>query len=116
MRTSPPLDLVTVYSGSHARVVVLEGLLDAEGIPNFVPDRMMKTVDPFLTGSSPLELRLKVPATHLAAARELVARAFPEPEPRAPRSVRIRWLWLAALRLLPIVGVLLLELLDTLGR
>lgn len=99
MRTEPALEYVTVYCGSHARVTVLEGLLAAEGIPCFVPDRLVKTVDPFITGASALELRLQVPAPFEAAARDVVVQGFPLPEPAAaPRQHRL-WRWLALLLL-----------------
>lgn len=115
MRSPPPPDLITVYTGSHGSVSVLEGILQAEGIPSLVPDRLTKTLDPFITGSSPLDLRLQVPSDRLAGAREIVTRAFPAPKPLAPRRVRVRWLRAIALLVLPTVLLQLLALLDALG-
>lgn len=104
MQDEAPLELVTVYSGPVWRVLLLEGRLEAEGIPALVPDRIIKTIDPFITGANALELRLQVPSRHLAAARAVIAedapepRAIPETDPDALRARevaalgrRIRW-------------------------
>lgn len=114
MRDTQPLELTTVYVGSHASVAALEGLLEAEGIPTFVPDRMTKTADPFITGYAPLELMLQVPNRHEAEARALVAQNSP-PAP-APRATRIAWRWIALLMLLPMVIAAGFELFDYLAR
>jgi hypothetical protein len=113
MRGTQPLELTTVYVGSHASVAALEGLLEAEGIPTFVPDRMTKTADPFITGYSPLELMLQVPNRHEAEARALVALNSP-PAP-APRPMRIAWRWIALLMLLPMALAAVAELLEVLN-
>ena len=95
MRSSPLPDLVTVYVGPHARVAVLEGLLAAVGIPSFVPDRMLKTIDPFITGANPLDLRLQVPTQFVArtltllATDETVTRDEAERDPEAARSLEV---------------------------
>lgn len=107
MAAAPALDLVTVYVGSHARVAVLEALLANSGIPCFVPDRITKTMDPFITGEAPLDLRLQVPTPHVSAALELIGREFPATAPpRSGKSVR-GWIWvLMLLVLIPaIVGI-----------
>jgi hypothetical protein len=91
MTAAPPLELVTIFTGSHERVVVLESLLAAEGIPSFVPDRMTKVWDPFITGGSPLALCLQVPTPHVAAARAIAVGFETPPAPPAVRSHRRRW-------------------------
>ena len=113
MSTADPRDFVTVYTGSHTRVVVLEGLLEAEGIMSFVPDRMLKTADPFITGANPLDLHLQVPTPDVAAAQELIAREFPVPAPPASRLVRIRWGLFALIMLLPLAIMLVLDTLSS---
>lgn len=100
MTTAPPLDLVTIYAGSHARVAVLETVLAAEGIPSFVPDRMTKVWDPFITGAGPFELRLQVPTPYVAAAREIAATFEPQRSPM-PTPQRRRWLVVLLLMLGP---------------
>lgn len=104
MADAADLDLTTVFAGPPWLVMLLEGRMEAAGIPSFVPDRLVKTIDPFITGASPLDLRLQVPAAHLADARALVeeyeaeerrAAAVPSPE-AAELAVdrhgrRIRW-------------------------
>lgn len=98
MTTAPPLDLVTIFVGSHERVAVLETVLAAEGIPSFVPDRMTKVWDPFITGAGPFELRLQVPTPHVAAAREIAA-TFEPLAPARPAAARQRRRWLVVLLL-----------------
>jgi hypothetical protein len=113
VRRDPPLEFVTVYVGSHASVTALEGVLEAEGIPTFVPDRLMKSVDPFITGGHPLALSLQVPGPYEQDARALVASQ--SPAPLASRPTRRAWRWAALLLILPIVLILGFELLDRLA-
>jgi hypothetical protein len=108
MAQPPPLELVTVFVGSHARVAVLEALLADSGIPCFVPDRITKTMDPFITGVAPLDLRLQVPTPQVSAAMELIGREFPAAAPPSSgKSVR-GWTWVQLLLVLipAIVGIL----------
>lgn len=73
MHSEASLDLVTVYYGPIWKILLIEGRLEAEGIPVLVPDRMIKTIDPFITGSNSLDLRLQVPSKYADAARALLA-------------------------------------------
>lgn len=114
MRNDPPLELVTVYVGTHARVAALEGLLEAEGIPTFVPDRMMKTMDPFITGYAPLELALQVQNRHEAEARALLGQV-PPPAP-IPQPRRAAWGLVAIVFLAPMVIAAVLELIHYFTR
>lgn len=63
---------VTVHVASMSQVLVLRALLENSDIPTFVPDESMKTIDPFVTGFSPLEVRLQTPASQVALAREIL--------------------------------------------
>ncbi|MDA1261098.1 MAG: hypothetical protein O3A20_10830 [Planctomycetota bacterium] len=94
-RSDAPLDLVTVYTGPMWRVLLLEGRLLAEGIPVLVPDRMIKTIDPFITGANAFDLRLQVPAENAKAATVIIAegeateRAAPELDPAAKEVLEV---------------------------
>ncbi len=114
MRGTDPHDLTTIYVGSHASVAALEGVLEAEGIPTFVPDRMMKTMDPFITGYAPLELALQVQNCHEAEARALLGQNSP-PAP-IPQPRRVAWGLVAIVFLTPMVIAAVLELIHYFTR
>jgi hypothetical protein len=65
---------VTVFTGPPLEVELMQGRLEAEGFLAFQPDRLTKTVDPFITGPNPLEVRLQVPDDAASAARALIER------------------------------------------
>lgn len=65
-------DLETVYEGSHPEALVLQASLAASGFRTFLPDGIMKAVDPFITGSNPLGARLLAPTAVAAEIRELI--------------------------------------------
>lgn len=104
--SADPADLVLVFAGPVWRVSLLEGRLASAGIPCFVPDRMMKTIDPFVTGGSALDLQLLVPSELLEEAREMVEafaaeeRPAPGPAPTAsPAESRSLEVWRLGRRL-----------------
>lgn len=66
---------LTVAAGSMSEILALRALVEDAGIPTFVPDSMIKVIDPFITGGNVFEMRLQVPADHHAQAAELLARA-----------------------------------------
>jgi hypothetical protein len=99
---------ITVYNGPMWQVLALEGKLEAEGFTTFVPDRNIKTIDPFITGAGALTIDLMVPQDSAEAARTVLARhggseALPDEDAAAPEvelpkaeqlrrlGVRIRW-------------------------
>ena len=87
------MDLVTIYAGAPWRVALIEAELAAEGVPCFVPDRLTKTLDPFITGSNALDLRLEVPENFAADARAILAAWEAETEntpPEDPAEARAR--------------------------
>lgn len=106
---SPPLELITVFVGSHSRVSLLEGLLAAEGIPHFVPDRTIAFVYPFFTGANSNELALQVPTPHVPAARALIDREFPAAPVAEDPARGSRWFWFALLPLVPVAIYLIVS-------
>lgn len=66
---------VPIHVGSHPQVITLQALLEAAGIPTYIPDQNTKVMDPFITGAHPLQLELRVPAEALDDARALLDRS-----------------------------------------
>lgn len=83
---------VTIFMGEPWRVALLEGELESAGILTLVPDRVIKTIDPFITGANALDLRLQVPAFQQTAALDLLAQA--ELERPAPEALTPDEAWL----------------------
>lgn len=74
MREKPGYtDLEMVFEGSHSEAIVLQASLAAAGYPTFLPDGIMKAVDPFITGSNPLGARLLAPVKIADEIRALIA-------------------------------------------
>jgi hypothetical protein len=95
-------DRTTVFSGPMSEVLILQGLLESNGIPTFIPDENMKVIDPFATGANALTVHLQVPRDQALEAKRLLAwRPEPSERPveRAAESgaelerlgTRIRW-------------------------
>ena len=74
-KTPDPNRLVTVHAGPAWDVELLAMQLDGAGIDSFQPDKMTKTVDPFITGANPLASRLQVRAADAEEATSIIAEA-----------------------------------------
>lgn len=89
---------ITVDSGPLARMEILRGLLEDEGIPCLIPDAGTKLVDPFITGGDALSCRLDVPEEHVGRARQVIEEVRREAaqqlaadgEPETPGEARDR--------------------------
>lgn len=64
--------LVTVHEGSLWEAQLLQGRLQDEAIQSYIPDAMVKQLDPFITGANPLAVRLQVTSAHAERALEVV--------------------------------------------
>jgi len=84
MDAHPDLRLTTVFAGPLWRVMLMEISFKAEGIACFVPDRLTKIINPFVTGANALDLRLQVSSEHAEAALAVVAAEAAE-ERAAPK-------------------------------
>lgn len=93
---------VTVFAGPFPRALALQAVLETKGIPTFMPDEMMKVMDPFITGANPLDVELRVPVDARAAAEEVLEAIPPDEQPQlsaaereaqhiARLSQRVRW-------------------------
>ncbi|HEX6883081.1 MAG TPA: hypothetical protein VF530_06845 [Planctomycetota bacterium] len=69
------MTLVTLEMGPLWKMELLRVVLEEHGVPGFVEDSNLKTIDPFLTGAMALDARLKVPGSALEAARAALAEA-----------------------------------------
>lgn len=67
-------DLEMVYEGPHSEAIVLQASLAASGYPTFLPDGIMKAVDPFITGANPLGARLLAPVKLAEEIRNAIRR------------------------------------------
>ena len=85
-------DWVTIFMGEPWRVALLEGELESAGILTLVPDRMIKTIDPFITGANPFALRLQVPNFQCAAALEVIGVEPQNQEVPAAQDSDVAWL------------------------
>ena len=70
---------ITVLTGSHPQVLTVQALLEARGIPTFIPDQTTKVMDPFITGANPFSLDLCVPAEAVGDARRVLAEGRGQP-------------------------------------
>ena len=66
------MNWVTVEIGPPWRVELMWTALEEQGIPAFIPDRNLKTIDPFITAPLSLDCHLQVPEEHAAEAREVL--------------------------------------------
>lgn len=66
-------DWVTISAGPPWQAEMDKARLEAEGIPVFLPDATMKTVDPFATGANPLFSQVRVPPELAERALEVLA-------------------------------------------
>ena len=69
------MTLVVLEMGPTWKMQLLLGVLEERGVPGFVEDSNMKTIDPFATGALSFDARLKVPEESLAAARAALEEA-----------------------------------------
>ena len=67
--------LVTLEMGPTWRMQILLGVLEERGLPAFVEDSNLKTLDPFITGALSFDARLKVPEESVEEARTALAEA-----------------------------------------
>ena len=82
-KADDPDRMVTVHAGPAWDVELLAMQLDEVGIASFLPDKMTKAVDPFITGANPLESRLQVRAVDAERAAEVVEAARESLRPAA---------------------------------
>jgi len=59
--TEKSAELVTIFTGDFSAVLAMEALLRGEGFHPFIPDRNIKTIDPFITGGGVFQVTLAVP-------------------------------------------------------
>jgi len=83
-RKDDPHRLVTVHVGPLWDVELLAMQLEEAGIDAFLPDKMTKTVDPFITGANPLDTRLQVRADDAEQASAIVEEARARLKAAAP--------------------------------
>lgn len=69
------MPLVTLEMGPLWRMEILRGLLSERGVPAFIADSNLKTIDPFATGALALDARLQVPEETVNEARTVLAEA-----------------------------------------
>ena len=74
-RPPDPNRLVTVHAGPAWDAELLAMQLDEAGIDSFLPDKMTKAVDPFITGANPLSSRLQVRAVDFEQASRIIEEA-----------------------------------------
>lgn len=65
-------DLETVFVGPYAQALTLQASLAAAGLQTFLPDQMMKAIDPFITGANPLGAKLLAPTAYAKETREAI--------------------------------------------
>ena len=64
--------MTTIHAGPLWEVQLLQGKLDEEGIPSFIPDELTKRVDPFITGANALNVQLQVRQADVARAEPFI--------------------------------------------
>ena len=62
----------TVLMAPQLETFVLKATLEEEGIPCFLPDGHIKTIDPFVSGANALMHAVQVREEHLEKAREIL--------------------------------------------
>ncbi len=63
--------LVTVFAGPLWEATVLQGRMEQDGVPAFLPDETIKVIDPFITGANAFDVALRVPANFEEQAMEI---------------------------------------------
>ena len=91
------MSLITLEIGPTWKMQLLRDMLEERGVPAFVADSNMKTIDPLLTGAMSFDARLQVPEEALESARAALRdsreeareleRARGEAEPQAEEPV-----------------------------
>jgi hypothetical protein len=71
--------LVAVHRGDRAEALVVQGLLESEGIPTLLRSRLAHSVHPFTVGAQG-EVTILVPEREAARARRLLGRITPGPD------------------------------------
>lgn len=66
---------IPVFSGSIPEAIVMQSVLEARGIPTYVPDSNIKGIDPFITGAGCLTSTVMVPEDRAEEAAREIARA-----------------------------------------
>lgn len=81
--------LVEVYRGSQAEAMVVQSLLESEGIPTVVRSRVTQSVHPFSVGAQG-EITILVPGGAAQRSRRLIDVGGPDMAPHSPprRSAR----------------------------
>jgi len=74
------MQLVTLEVGPIWRMQLLQTLLEERGVPSFLPDANLKTIDPAITGLLAFDARLEVPVARLEEARAVLREAAEELE------------------------------------
>lgn len=70
--------MVTLDLGPIWKMQLLQTFLEERGVPSFVPDANLKTIDPTVTGTLSFDARLEVPEDRLTDARAALAEAEEE--------------------------------------
>jgi hypothetical protein len=70
--------LVEVYRCDRAEALVVQGLLESEGIPTLLRSRLVHSVHPFSVGDQG-EVVIMVPAAEAERSRQLLAELDPDP-------------------------------------
>jgi hypothetical protein len=92
----------TVFTGPMSEVLVIQGLLESNGIPIHVLDGNLSVIDPFLKGSNAFDVQIQTPESFAKEAREIVGwrpsgseTDAERPDPAVSRAEkignRIRW-------------------------
>lgn len=63
---------ITIFRGPMWEALALQAKLEAHGVPVFLPDAAIKTIDPLITGADAFGVSLQVPESAISEARELV--------------------------------------------
>ena len=72
------MTLVTLEIGPLWKMELLRDVLGERGVPAFVADSNLKTIDPLITGAMSFDARLQVPEEAVDSARAALAEAREE--------------------------------------
>lgn len=75
---------VTVHTGPIWEMQLLQGRLEIDGIPSYIPDANIEQLDPFLAGAGAFAVRLQVPVRDTQQAAELVVEYIAATRERRP--------------------------------